>query len=51
MIFWGGDDGDGGGGGIYQYIGGNCLKRVALTVCRFKRGLSEKERGGIFEER
>ena len=34
-----------------QYIGGNCLKRrrggwgggVAWTVCRFKRGLDEKE--------
>ena len=32
-----------------QYIGGNCLKRRrkggggAWTVCRFKRGLDEKE--------
>ena len=34
-----------------QYIGGDCLKRGAWTVCRFKRGLARKQkgRGGIFE--
>ena len=26
-----------------QYIEGNCLKRGASTVCRFKEGLGKKE--------
>ena len=26
-----------------QYTGGNCLKRMAWTVCKFKGALSEKE--------
>ena len=30
-----------------QYRGGNCLKRGAWTVCRFKGGLARK--GGVFE--
>ena len=28
-----------------QYIGGDCLKRGAWTVCWFKRGLGKKEGG------
>ena len=33
-----------------QYRGGNCLKRGAWTVCRFKGGgLGKKERGGVFD--
>ena len=31
-----------------QYIGGTCLKKGAWTVCRFKRGLAEKEEGAVF---
>ena len=32
-----------------QYRGGNCLKRRAWTVCRFKGGLARKRGGGVFE--
>ena len=32
-----------------QYRGGDCLKREAWTVCRFKGGLGKKEGGGVFE--
>ena len=32
-----------------QYIGGNCLKGGAWTVCRFKRALAKKMEGGDFE--
>ena len=28
---------------------GDCLKRGAWTVCRFKGGLGKKEAGGVFE--
>ena len=28
---------------------GDCLKRGAWTVCRFKRGLDKNERSGIFD--
>ena len=28
---------------------GDLLKRGAQTVCRFKRELGEKDRGGVFE--
>ena len=28
---------------------GNCLKRGAWTVCKFKGGLDKKERGGVFK--
>ena len=31
-----------------QYIGGDCLKKSACIVSRFKRGLGKK-RGGIFD--
>ena len=31
-----------------QYKGGNCLKRRAWTVCRFKVGLGKKDGGGVF---
>ena len=29
-----------------QYIGWDCLKRWAWTVCRFKSGFSENKLGG-----
>ena len=32
-----------------QYRGGDCLKRGAWTVCRFKGGFGKKEGGGVFE--
>ena len=33
-----------------QYIGGNCLKRVAWTVCSFKGvGAWQKRGEGVFE--
>ena len=33
-----------------QYIGGDCLKSRAWTVCRFERvDLGKKEGGGVFE--
>ena len=36
-----------------QYIGGggwgDCLKRGAWTVCRFKGGLGKKDGGSVFE--
>ena len=38
-----------GGSRKKQYTGRDCLERVAWTVCRFKRGLGEKEKGGDFE--
>ena len=31
-----------------QYIEGNCLKRGAWTVCRFKEGLAKKRGVGFF---
>ena len=38
-----------------QYREGDCLKRVALTVCQFKGGLGKKEevvllRGGMIPQ-
>ena len=30
-----------------QYIGGNCLKRWAWTLCRFRGGGLAKKRGGV----
>ena len=33
-------------GGVHKYMG-NCLKRGAWTVCRFKRGLGKKK-GVVF---
>ena len=40
-----------GGGGIHKkpICRGNCLKRGAWAVCRFKGGLGKKEEGGFFE--
>ena len=40
--------GEGGGVGVTknQYIGGDCLKMGAWTVCRFKRVGAWQERGG-----
>ena len=38
----------GGGFTKNQYIGGDCLKREAWTICRFKRRLSKKEGNGGF---
>ena len=36
-------------GGLQKTIyRGDCLKRGAWTVCRFKRGLGKKEGSGIF---
>ena len=32
-----------------QYIAGIALKKGVWTVCTFKKGLSKKERGGVFE--
>ena len=32
-----------------QYRRGDCLKRGALTVCRFKGGLGKKDGEGVFE--
>ena len=39
------------GGGFRKnyYIGENCLKRGAWTVCRFQGGLAKKRGGGVFE--
>ena len=34
-----------------QYRGGDCLKKGAWTVCKFKRGLGKKEGAGVFEGR
>ena len=33
-----------------QYRGGNCLKRGAWTVCRFKGETWQERGGGVFEE-
>ena len=40
-----------GGGGVtkIQYRGGNCLKRGAWKVCRFKGGLGKKVGGCVFK--
>ena len=32
-----------------QYMGGNCLKRGAWTVCRLNGGFGKKEGGDVFE--
>ena len=39
-------------GGVHKkpVYRGDCLKREAWTVCRFKGGLGKKERGSVFEE-
>ena len=34
-----------------QYRGGDCLKRGAWTVCRFKEGLGKKEGEGVVFEK
>ena len=39
-------------GGVHEepiYRGGDCLKRGAWTICRFKGGLAGKTGGGVFE--
>ena len=38
-----------GGSPKKQYIGGNCLKKVAWTVCRFKRVGQQRRGDGVFE--
>ena len=40
------------GGGLTKnlYRMGDCLKRGAWTVCRFKRGAWQERQGGVFEE-
>ena len=51
LILWGftqKSDFQGGGFTKKQYIGANCLKRGAWTVCRFKECLAKKRGGECF---
>ena len=45
LFFW---DGEGGVSQKNQYVGGNCLKMGAWTVCRFKGVGLEKKRAMHF---
>ena len=48
--FYGGGGGGGGGGHEKTIYRGNCLKREAWSVCKFKGGgLAKKEVDGVFE--
>ena len=37
------------GGSQEKQYWGDCLKKGAWTICRFDRGLEEKEEGGVFK--
>ena len=50
-FLWGGGRGGGVGGHEKTIYRGNCLKREAWSVCKFKGGgLAKKEVDGVFEE-